>query len=328
MKGSTDLRIEQASGQNYLNIKIDRDAIARYGINVADVNDVIETAIGGKQASTVYEGERRFPMVLRYPAPYRDKIDAIENIILLSPNGAQVLMKDLAKIELLDGPPQISRESGKRRLVIGVNVQGRDLGGFVDEAQKKIAQDVKLPEGYTLVWGGQFENMERAMARLMIIIPLTIAAIFFLLFMLFQSIRLAGLIILVLPFASIGGIFGLFITGEYLSVPAAVGFINLWGIAVLNGVVLISFIKQLRDDGMPLHEALIDGCAHRFRPVMMTASVAMLALIPMLFSGGPGSEVTRPLAIVVISGLITSTGLTLLVLPVLYGWFEEKKVEA
>jgi cobalt-zinc-cadmium resistance protein CzcA len=328
MKGSTDLRIEQASGQNYLNIKIDRDAIARYGINVADVNDVIETAIGGKQASTVYEGERRFPMVLRYPAPYRDKIDAIENIILLSPNGAQVLMKDLAKIELLDGPPQISRESGKRRLVIGVNVQGRDLGGFVDEAQKKIAQDVKLPEGYSLVWGGQFENMERAMARLMIIIPLTIAAIFFLLFMLFQSIRLAGLIILVLPFASIGGIFGLFITGEYLSVPAAVGFINLWGIAVLNGVVLISFIKQLRDDGMPLHEALIDGCAHRFRPVMMTASVAMLALIPMLFSGGPGSEVTRPLAIVVISGLITSTGLTLLVLPVLYGWFEEKKVEA
>ena len=138
MKGSTDLRIEQASGQNYLNIKIDRDAIARYGINVADVNDVIETAIGGKQASTVYEGERRFPMVLRYPAPYRDKIDAIENIILLSPNGAQVLMKDLAKIELLDGPPQISRESGKRRLVIGVNVQGRDLGGFVDEAQKKL----------------------------------------------------------------------------------------------------------------------------------------------------------------------------------------------
>jgi cobalt-zinc-cadmium resistance protein CzcA len=276
MKGSTDLRIEQASGQNYLNIKINRDAIARYGINVADVNNVIETAIGGKQASTVYEGERRFPLVLRYPAPYRDKVVAIENIILHSPNGAQVLLKDLASVELIDGPPQISRESGKRRLVIGVNVQGRDLGGFVDEAQKKIAQDMKLPEGYRLVWGGQFENMERAMARLMIIIPLTIAAIFFLLFMLFKSIRLASLIILVLPFASIGGIFGLFISGEYLSVPAAVGFINLWGIAVLNGVVLISFIKQLRDDGMPLHEALIDGCGHRFRPVMMTAAVAIL----------------------------------------------------
>ena len=243
IKGSNDLRIEQASGQNYLNININRDAIARYGINVSDVNEVIETAIGGKQASTVYEGERRFPLVLRYPTPYRDKVDAIENIILHSPDGAQVLMRDLAEISLVDGPAQISRESGKRRLVVGVNVDGRDLGGFVKEAQDLIAKQVELPQGYTLEWGGQFENMERAMARLMVIIPLTILAIYFLLFMLFKSLRLAGLIILVLPFASIGGVFGLFITGEYLSVPAAVGFINLWGIAVLNGVVLISFIK-------------------------------------------------------------------------------------
>jgi cobalt-zinc-cadmium resistance protein CzcA len=328
MKGSNDLRIEQASGQNYLNIKIDRDAIARYGINVSDVNEVIETAIGGKQASTVYEGERRFPLVLRYPASYRNKIDAIENIVLSSPNGAQVLMRDLAEISLVEGPAQISRESGKRRLVVGVNVEGRDLGGFVEEAQKLIAKNVELPQGYTLQWGGQFENMQRAMARLMIIIPLTILAIFFLLFMLFKSIRLAGLIILVLPFASIGGVFGLFLTGEYLSVPAAVGFINLWGIAVLNGVVLISFIKQLREDGYSMEDALLHGCGHRFRPVMMTASVAMLALVPMLFSGGPGSEVTRPLAAVVIAGLVTSTALTLLVLPVLYRWFEEKEVEA
>jgi cobalt-zinc-cadmium resistance protein CzcA len=328
MKGSTDLRIEKASGQNYLNIKIDRDAIARYGINVSDVNEVIETAIGGKQASIVYEGERRFPLVLRYPAPYRDNVEAISGIILHSPNGAQVLLRDLAEISLMDGPAQISRESGKRRLVIGVNVEGRDLGGFVQEAQAQIAKKVNLPEGYSLQWGGQFENMERAMARLMIIIPITIAAIFFLLFMLFNSIRLAGLIILVLPFASIGGIFGLLISGEYLSVPAAVGFINLWGIAVLNGVVLISFIKQLREEGHSMQDALIEGCEHRFRPVMMTASVAMLALVPMLFSGGPGSEVTRPLAVVVISGLITSTALTLLVLPVLYRSFEEKEIEA
>jgi cobalt-zinc-cadmium resistance protein CzcA len=328
MKGSTDLRIEQVSGQNYLNIKINRDAIARYGINVSDVNEVIETAIGGKQASTVYDGERRFPLMLRYPAPYRDKVDAIENIILHSPNGAQVLMRDLAEISLVDGPAQISRESGKRRLVVGVNVEGRDLGGFVKEAQDLIAKQVELPQGYTLEWGGQFENMERAMSRLMVIIPLTILAIYFLLFMLFKSLRLAGLIILVLPFASIGGVFGLFITGEYLSVPAAVGFINLWGIAVLNGVVLISFIKQLREDGYGMEEALLHGCGHRFRPVMMTASVAMLALVPMLFSGGPGSEVTRPLAAVVIAGLITSTALTLLVLPVLYRWFEDKEVEA
>ena len=326
--GSTDLRIEQVSGQNYLNIKIDRDAIARHGINVSDVNDVIETAIGGKEASTVFEGERRFPLVLRYPASYRENVKAIENITLRSPNGALVLMRDLATISIVDGPSQVSRESGKRRLVIGVNVNGRDLGGFVKEAQDKIAKDVSLPNGYTLDWGGQFENMQRAMSRLMIIIPLTILAIFFLLFMLFKSIRLAGLIILVLPFASIGGVFGLLISGEYLSVPAAVGFINLWGIAVLNGVVLVSFIKQLREDGMSLKEALIEGCTHRFRPVMMTACVAMLALVPMLISSGPGSEVTRPLAVVVIFGLITSTSLTLLVLPVLYGWFEEKKVEA
>jgi cobalt-zinc-cadmium resistance protein CzcA len=328
MKGSNDLRIEQATGQNYLNITIKRDAIARYGINVADVNEVIETAIGGKQASIVYEGERRFPLVLRYPSFYRDKVDAIENIVLHSSDGAQVLMRDLADIALVDGPAQISRESGKRRLVVGVNVEGRDLAGFVKEAQSQIAKELELPQGYSLQWGGQFENMERAMARLMVIIPLTILAIYFLLFMLFKSLKLAGLIILVLPFASIGGVFGLFITGEYLSVPAAVGFINLWGIAVLNGVVLISFIKQLRDDGYSMEDALLHGCGHRFRPVMMTASVAMLALVPMLFSGGPGSEVTRPLAAVVIAGLITSTALTLLVLPVLYRWFEDKEVEA
>lgn len=328
MKGANDLRTEQVTGQNYLNIKINRDAIARYGINVADVNEVIETAIGGKQASTIYEGERRFPLVLRYPGPYRNTVDAIENIILHSPEGAQVLMRDLAEIKIVDGPSQISRESGRRRLVVGVNVEGRDLGGFVKEAQSSIAQNVELPQGYTLQWGGQFENMQRAMSRLMVIIPLTIMAIYFLLFMLFKSLRLAGLIILVLPFASIGGVFGLFLAGEYLSVPAAVGFINLWGIAVLNGVVLISFIKQLREDGYTMVDALIHGCGHRFRPVMMTASVAMLALVPMLFSGGPGSEVTRPLAAVVIAGLITSTALTLLVLPVLYRWFENKEVEA
>ena len=326
--GSTDLRIEQVSGQNYLNIKINRDAIARYGINVSDVNDVIETAIGGKEASLVFEGERRFPLVLRYPVQYRSNVSEIEKITLTSPNGALVLMRDLSEISIIDGPAQVSRESGKRRLVIGVNVNGRDLGGFVKEAQEKIAREVPLPNGYTLDWGGQFENMQRAMARLMIIIPLTILAIFFLLFMLFKSVKLAALIILVLPFASIGGVFGLLISGEYLSVPAAVGFINLWGIAVLNGVVLVSFIKQLREDGRGLREALIEGCSHRFRPVMMTACVAMLALVPMLISSGPGSEVTKPLAIVVISGLITSTSLTLLVLPVLYGRFEEKEVEA
>ena len=326
--GATDLRIEQVTGQNYLTFTIDRAAIARYGLNIEDVNNVIEIANGGREATQVYDGERRFPLMLRYPKVYRDHPGAFENIILKGPGGALIPLKDIAKVEVIDGPSQISRESGKRRLVVGVNVQGRDLGGFVSEAQKRLAQQVSIPQGYTLEWGGQFENMERAMARLMIIIPLTIAAIFFLLFILFNSIRMAGLIILVLPFASIGGIFGLLISGEYLSVPAAVGFINLWGIAVLNGVVLVSFIRQLREEGWSTQEAVFEGCEHRFRPVMMTASVALLALVPMLFSTGPGSEVTRPLAVVVISGLLSSTALTLLVLPVLYPYFEDKTVEA
>jgi cobalt-zinc-cadmium resistance protein CzcA len=238
-----------------------------------------------------------------------------------------VPLRELADIKVVDGPSQISRESGKRRLVVGVNVEGRDLGGFVQEAQDKIAKQVSLPQGYTLDWGGQFENMQRAMARLMIIIPVTILAIFFLLFVLFNSIRVGTLIILVLPFASIGGVLGLFVLGEYLSVPAAVGFINLWGIAVLNGVVLVSFIRQLRDEGMSTEEAVYQGCQSRFRPVMMTASVAMLALLPMLFSSGPGSEVTRPLAVVVIFGLLSSTSLTLLVLPVLYPYFEDRPAQ-
>jgi cobalt-zinc-cadmium resistance protein CzcA len=318
MKGTTDLRVERVTGQNYLTVKIDRSAIARYGINVEDVNDLIESAVRGRVTSTVFEGERRYDLFVRYPEAYRDNVEAISNLLLRSPGGALVPLNDVAAIRLVDGPPQIAREDGRRRLVIGANVVGRDLGGYVAEAQARIAAEVPLPEGYRLEWGGQFENMERALKRLSVIIPMTIAAIFFLLFMLFDSVRQAGLIITVLPLAAIGGVFGLLVSGEYLSVPAAVGFINLWGIAVLNGVVLISQIRSLLDQGHPLAEAIREGCEHRFRPVMMTATVAMLALIPMLFSTGPGSEVTRPLAVVVIGGLITSTSLTLLVLPVLY----------
>ena len=326
--GATDLRVERVSGQSYLNIQIDRAAIARHGINVEDVNELIEMAVGGRVATEVYEGERRFQLLLRYPAMYRNNAEAIGNIVLRSPNGAVVPLHDVARIEVLDGPAQISRESGKRRLVIGANVQGRDLGSFVADAQARLASEVTLPEGYYLQWGGQFENMERAMTRLAVIVPITVLAIFFLLFVLFNSARYAGLIITVLPLASIGGLFGLLVAGEYLSVPAAVGFINLWGIAVLNGVVLVSCVRQLQAAGMSQAEAVREGCRQRFRPVMMTASVALLALIPMLFSTGPGSEVTRPLAVVVIGGLVSSTALTLLVLPVLYRWFEEKEIEA
>ena len=318
MQGTTDLRVERVTGQNYLTVRIDRSAIARYGINVEDVNDLVESAVRGRVTSTVFEGERRYDLFVRYPESYRGNIEAISGLLLRSPGGALVPLDDVARIELVDGPPQIAREDGRRRLVIGANVVGRDLGGYVAEAQARIASEVPMPEGYRLEWGGQFENMERALKRLSVIIPMTIAAIFFLLFMLFDSVRQAALIITVLPLAAIGGVFGLLVAGEYLSVPAAVGFINLWGIAVLNGVVLISQIRSLLDQGHPLPEAIREGCEHRFRPVMMTATVAMLALIPMLFSSGPGSEVTRPLAVVVIGGLITSTSLTLLVLPVLY----------
>jgi heavy metal efflux system protein len=321
LQGATDLRVERVTGQNYLNISINRDAISRYGLNVESVNDLIESAVRGKIASIVYEGERRYDLTVRYPEPYRNNLESIGNLLLRSPSGALVPLKDVAVLRLLDGPPQIAREDGKRRLVIGANVQDRDLGSFVAEAQTRIAAEVPLPSGYYLEWGGQFENMERAIKRLSLIIPLTIGAIFFLLFMLFNSVRHAALIITVLPLAAIGGIFGLLVSGEYLSVPAAVGFINLWGIAVLNGVVLVSHIRDLQDSGHVTKAAIKEGCEHRFRPVMMTAVVAMLALVPMLFSSGPGSEVTRPLAVVVIGGLVTCTSLTLLVLPVLYNFF-------
>ena len=328
VRGVRDMRVERTGGQQYLTIAIDRQAIARQGLNVSDVQDVIETAVGGKVATEIYEGERRFQAVVRLPERLRDSVAEIRAITLTAPSGAQVALDSLAKIEVADGPAQVSRESAKRRIVVGINVKDRDLGGFVAELQAAVGAQVPMPEGYYLVWGGQFENLERALGHLKVIVPVTIAAIFFLLFLLFNSLRFAALIITVLPFASIGGIIGLAVTGEYLSVPASVGFIALWGIAVLNGVVLVSYIRKLRDEGLALLEAVVEGAIHRFRPVMMTATVAMLGLIPFLFADGPGSEVQRPLAIVVIGGLITSTLLTLIVVPALYGYFEERRIEA
>ena len=323
--GARDIRIERLSGQQSLLIDIDRAAIARYGINVADVHAIIETAIGGKEVSLLYEGERRFGIAVRFPESSRGSIDAIRQITLKAHDGALVPLQTIANIQLKDGPAQISRESAKRRVVVGANVEGRDLGGFVSEVQTRMNQEIKLPEGFNVFYGGQFENMERAMSTLSLIVPITIAAIFFLLFMLFSSLKMAGLIIMVLPFASIGGIVGLAITGEYLSVPASVGFIALWGIAVLNGVVLVTSIQRLRDDGVSVSQAVREGCVQRFRPVIMTATVALLGLVPFLFATGPGSEFQRPLAIVVIGGLITSTLLTLVVLPSLYPWFDDPK---
>ena len=328
VRGLRDMRVERVTGQQYLSIDIDRQAIARQGLNVSQVNDLIETAIGGKVATRVFEGERRFQAVVRLPEHLRDSVADIRQITLTAPNGARVRLDSLASISVVDGPAQISREQARRRIVVGVNVMDRDLGSFVAELRTAVESRISLPEGYYLEWGGQFQNMQRALGHLTVIVPVTVGAIFFLLFLLFRSLRFASLIILVLPFASIGGVVALAISGEYLSVPASVGFIALWGIAVLNGVVLVSCIRKLRTDGMAMEQAVLQGTLLRFRPVMMTATVAMLGLIPFLFESGPGSEVQRPLAIVVIGGLITSTLLTLVVLPVLYRFFEDVRPAA
>ncbi len=322
VRGMRDSRVDRVGGQQYLTVTIDRQAIARHGLNASDVHDMIETAIGGKSATEIYEGERRFRAVVRLPENLRNSVEDIRKLVMITPNKAKVSLESLAKIEIAEGPAQINRDMAKRRIVVGVNVQDRDLGGFVAELQQKVSEQVELPSGYYIVWGGQFQNMERALNHLMIIVPITIGAIFFLLFLLFNSVSFATLIITVLPFASIGGVVALFVTGEYLSVPASVGFIALWGIAVLNGVVLVSYIRKLRESGMELKEAILEGASLRFRPVMMTATVAALGLVPFLFAKGPGSEVQKPLAIVVIGGLITSTLLTLVVVPALYRFFE------
>ena len=324
VRGVQDIRVEQLFGQVYLTVDIDRRKIARYGINVAHIREIITTAIGQEAATQVYEGQKRFDLTLRYPEQYRNSVETIRNILLTTATGALIPLGDLGKVELVEGPALISREGLHRRIYIGFNTLGRDIESIVAEAQKKIAEQVTVPKGYRILWGGSFENMERAMARLKIIVPITIAVIFLLLYVSFNSWRHAGLTLLNLPLALIGGIVALWITGEYLSVPASVGFINLFGVAVLNGIVLISYINSLREQGKPLEEAISEGCMLRLRPILMTATVALLALLPLAFATGIGSEVQRPLAVVVIGGLISSTLLTLVVLPVLYEWMERR----
>jgi cobalt-zinc-cadmium resistance protein CzcA len=324
IEGVKDIKVEQITGQPYLTIDIDRQNIARFGINVADVQDIITTAIGGKPATHVYEGERRFQLVLRFPEPYRNSVATIGEIRVKSATGALIPMSDLAAIEMREGPARISREQVKRRIYIGFNVVGRDIGSVVDEGRMKLAAQIRLPEGYTVTWGGAFENMERANARLMIVVPITLALVFFLLFWAFHSLRYATLIILNLPFALIGGIVSLWLSGQYVSVPASIGFIELFGLAVGNGIVLVSYINQLRQEGMPTDDAILTGCSLRLRPVVMTMMTTLLGLLPLALAQGIGAEVQRPLATVVIGGLFTSTALTLVVLPALYRFFAER----
>ena len=324
VRGAADVNVEKVSGLAYLQIEIDRAKIARYGINVADVQNVVETAIGGKEASKVYEGMKVFSLAVRFPENARNDVEPIRNILIASPQGALIPLGQIAKVYVEEGPAQISREMAQRRIVIECNVTGRDLGGFVAEAKRKIDDSVKLPPGYLITWGGQFENQQRAMKRFTIVVPITIAAIFLLLFGSFNSVKQALLIIMNIPFALIGGILALLMGSFNLSVSASVGFIALFGVAVLNGVVMVSYFNELRREGLNVELAVTKGAVLRLRPVLITASVAALGLIPMLFAKGPGSEIQKPLAAVVIGGLISSTLLTLFILPTLYNVFERR----
>ncbi|HZS18720.1 MAG TPA: CusA/CzcA family heavy metal efflux RND transporter [Candidatus Udaeobacter sp.] len=324
VRGATDVNVEKVSGLAYLQIEVDREKIARYGINVADIHEVIETAIGGKEASKVYDGMKVFGLAVRFPEAARNDVEPIREILIPSPSGALIPLGQLAKVEVSEGPAQISREMAQRRIVIQCNVTGRDIGSFVHEAKQKIDNAVKLPPGYVMTWGGQFENQQRAMKRFSIVVPITIASIFLLLFSSFNSVKQALLIIMNIPFALIGGILALIIGRFNLSVSASVGFIALFGVAVLNGVVMVSYFNELRREGTNVELAVVKGAVLRLRPVLITASVAALGLIPMLFATGPGSEIQKPLAAVVIGGLISSTLLTLFILPTLYNVFERK----
>ena len=329
IRGGADLVVERLAGQPYLTVTVDRDKVARYGTNTGDVLRVIELAIGGKPLSRLYQQNRAFDIVLRFPEERRESVEALGNLLVDVPGGYRVSLGQLADLKAVEGPTQISRENGQRRIGLELNVVGRDIGSFVKEAQQRIAQNVELPPGYYLSWGGQFENQQLAMQRLTIITPVVVGLVFLLLLFTFDSVWLAGLVLVNLPFAMVGGVFALLLTGLYLSVPASVGFLVLFGVAVLNGVVLISYISDLQDNGASVADAVRIGCEARLRPVLMTASISILSLIPMVFATGPGSEVQRPLAVVVIGGLLTSTALTLLVLPTLYQWFapERKEVE-
>ncbi len=333
LAGASDVQTEQISGEAQLVVKANREEIARYGLNVADVMEVVSLAVGGEAVNDVLDGQRRFPIYLRVAKNFRSSIEAIGRLWVSNKDGVRVQLSQVADISLIEGSPNISREDAQRRIVVQANVRGRDLGGFVAEAQRAVDEKIKLPAGYYVTWGGQFENQQRAQRTLTIVVPLCLGLIFALLFFSFGSIRNAALIIMNVPFALVGGVFALWWSGQFLSVPSSVGFIALFGVAVLNGVVMVSYFNQLLAEGYPLEEAVRKGAMLRLRPVLMTATVASLGLIPLLIATGIGSEVQRPLATVVVGGLVTSTLLTLIVLPVLYTWFpartrELQRVEA
>jgi len=323
IKGAVDIFRTDISGQKYLQIDINQKLISRYGIKVEDINLLIESAVGGKVVTEVLEKSRPVNVQIRYDHKNRNSVNAINKLLVSTANGNKIALNQLAKVSIVDGPIQIIRESAKRTVVIQSNVENRDVVSFVDEVKRSIQQNIKLPSGYYVTFGGQFENQQRAASTLTRVVPVTIVLIFIMLFVTFKSTLQAGLILLNIPFAMIGGVISLYVSGLYLSVPASVGFITLFGVAVLNGVVMVSYFNQLRMSGMSLINAVKEGAERRLRPVLMTALIASFGLIPLLTATGPGSELQQPLAVVVIGGLITSTLLTLILLPTLYAWLEQ-----
>jgi cobalt-zinc-cadmium resistance protein CzcA len=321
IEGSEDVFVARNSGMQYLNVAIDRTAAGRLDVRTEDLQRILRAQVEGLPVGIVQEGVRRTPLLIRSDTSIRESAHSFASLPLNVGEGEFVSVDALARIDRQEGVVSVARERGQRFIVIRTNVVGRDLVGFVDEARAAVATRVELPPGYFLEWGGQFENQQRAAARLALVVPIAVGLVFMLLFSTFRSLRQALLVLTNIPFALIGGVFGLLITGEYLSVPASVGFIALLGIAVLNGVVMVTYFNQLRDAGLPTREIVLHGAQRRLRPVLMTASIAAFGLVPLLFATGPGSEIQRPLAIVVIGGLISATALTLILLPILYERF-------
>lgn len=332
--GASEVKVEQTTGLPVLTINIDRDKAARYGLNVADVQDAIAIALGGRQAGTLYEGDRRFDMVVRLSEQLRTDVDGLSSLLIPVPASAGnqqisfIALSQVASLDLVLGPNQISRENGKRVVIVSANVRGRDLGSFVEEAGTTIDNGVQIPAGYWTSWGGQFEQLQSAAKRLQIVVPVALLLVLALLFMMFNNLKDGLLVFTGIPFALTGGVMALWLRDIPLSISAGVGFIALSGVAVLNGLVMIAFIRSLREQGHSLHDAINEGALTRLRPVLMTALVASLGFIPMALATGTGAEVQRPLATVVIGGILSSTALTLLVLPALYQWAHRREDEA
>jgi len=320
--GAADVQVDQVSGAPQLLIRLDREALARYGLNVADVQSTLATAVGGTSAGNIFEGVRRFDIQVRYPEDSRSDADRIADLLVATPDGARVPLNELATLEEIVGPRQITREDNQRFVSVQCNVVGRDIGSFVKDAQAAMAEQVEFPAGYLATWGGQYRLQQEANRRMIVVVPIVLLAHFLLLFASFNSLRNCLLIMTILPLALVGGLAALWLAGMNMSVPASIGFIALFGITLGNGMVLVTRMNQLAGRGMPHAEAAVTAATQRLRPVLMTAATTALGLIPLLLASGTGSEVQRPLATVVIGGLVSATVLTLLILPALYPWFQ------